>query len=121
LTLVTGSGPPPSSPPPGGGCSGYEFNVSGTLSSNGNGYQPGGSYYYSSSSGTHRGCLRSPSGTDFDLYLQKWNGSAWAVVAQSTSPTNAEAVSYNGTAGYYRYRVHAYSGSGTYTLGYTNP
>jgi streptogrisin C len=30
-------------------------------------------------------------------------------------------VSYSGTAGYYRYRVHAYSGSGSYTLGFTNP
>ena len=32
-----------------------------------------------------------------------------------------ETITYNGTAGYYRYRVHAYSGSGSYSLGVTNP
>jgi len=32
-----------------------------------------------------------------------------------------ETVSYNGIAGYYRYQVHAYSGSGSYTLGVTAP
>ena len=46
----------------------------GSLSSGGSAYQPNGSYYYSSASGAHRGCLDGPSGTDFDLYLQKWNG-----------------------------------------------
>jgi subtilisin family serine protease len=33
------------------------------------GVHPSGTYFYSSSSGTHRGCVRGPSGTDFDLYL----------------------------------------------------
>jgi streptogrisin C len=42
-------------------------------------------------------------------------------VAAGDSPSNAETISYNGTAGYYRYRVHAYSGSGSYTLGFSNP
>jgi streptogrisin C len=121
LTLVTGSGPPPSSPPPGGTCTGYEFTVSGSLASGGSAYQPGGTYYQSTLSGTHRGCLNGPSGTDFDLYLQKWNGSTWVNVASGTTPADDESVSYNGTAGYYRYRVHAYSGSGSYTLGYSNP
>ncbi|MEV4413616.1 S1 family peptidase [Catellatospora sp. NPDC049609] len=122
LTLVTGgSNPPPSSPPPTGGCTGYEFTRNGSLSSGGSAYQPDGSYYQSTSSGTHRGCLVGPSGTDFDLYLQKWNGSAWANVATGGTPSNAESVTYSGTAGYYRYRVHAYSGSGSYTLGFTNP
>jgi streptogrisin C len=121
LTLVTGGGTPPSSPPPTSGCTGYEFTKSGSLASGGSVYQPDGSYYQSTTSGTHRACLRGPSGTDFDLYLQKWNGSAWANVASGATPSNAEALTYSGTAGYYRYRVHAYSGSGAYTLGYTNP
>ncbi len=121
LQLLTSGGPtnPPSSPPT--GCGGHEFSVGGTLSGGGNQYQPNNSYYQSTTSGTHRANLCGPSGTDFDLYLQKWNGSAWATVASSTSPGNTEAVSYAGTAGYYRYRVHAYSGSGTYSLGYSNP
>ncbi len=49
----------------------------GTLSFTGDfDYHPNGSYYFSSVSGTHKGCLVGPtSGADFDLYLQKWNGS----------------------------------------------
>ncbi|MEV0457815.1 S1 family peptidase [Catellatospora methionotrophica] len=122
LTLLTGTGTPPSSPPPGGsGCTGYEFSRNGTLSSGGSAYQPDNSYYQSTASGTHRGCLVGPSGTDFDLYLQKWNGSAWANVAQGATASNAETLTYSGTAGSYRYRVHAYSGGGSYALGFTNP
>jgi streptogrisin C len=119
-TLVTsGGGNPP--PPPPTGCTGYEFTATGSLASGGSAYQPNGSYYYSSASGAHRGCLDGPTGTDFDLYLQRWNGSGWAVVAQGASANPDETVSYTGTAGYYRWRVHAYSGSGSYSLGYTNP
>ncbi|MEV4665180.1 alpha-lytic protease prodomain-containing protein [Micromonospora echinofusca] len=117
-TLVTSGG---GNPPPPTGCSGYEFSATGSLSSGGNAYQPNGSYYYSSTSGTHRGCLDGPTGTDFDLYLQKWNGSGWSAVAQGTTAAADETVTYNGTAGYYRWRVHAYSGSGSYALGYSNP
>jgi streptogrisin C len=118
-TLVTGGGNPP--PPPPTGCTGYEFTATGSLSSGGSAYQPNGSYYYSSVSGSHRGCLDGPNGTDFDLYLQKWNGSGWTVVAQGITSAPDETVTYNGTAGYYRWRVHAYSGSGSYSLGYSNP
>jgi streptogrisin C len=32
-----------------------------------------------------------------------------------------EDVTYSGTAGYYRWRVLAYSGSGSYSLGYSTP
>ncbi len=115
LTLVTNGG---GEPPPGGDCEGT---VGGNLGSGGQAVQPNGSYYQSTVSGTHTGCLDGPSGADFDLYLQKWNGSAWATVASGTTPNPDETVSYNGTAGYYRYVVHAYSGSGAYTLGYSRP
>ena len=37
--------------------------------------------------------------TDFDLYLEKRNGSTWTVVAKSDSPQSVETVNYNGTAG----------------------
>jgi len=122
LTLVTGSGPPPTTPPPGGACSSFPNVYTGTLSSGANQYQPGGSYFYTGNSGLHQGCLDAASSSvDFDLYLQKWNGSAWATVATSNSPNADESISYNGTAGYYRYRVHAYSGSGSYTLGIRRP
>ena len=88
------------------------------MSSGGVAYQPNGSYYYSSSSRTHTGCLdASSSSVDFDLYLQKWNGASWTTVRSSTSPGPDETLSYSGTAGYYRFAVHAYSGSSSYTLG----
>ena len=72
-------------------------------------------------SGTFRLCLAGPSGADFDLYLQKRSGSTWSTVAQGTTSSNNEALTYNGTAGTYRYVVLAYSGSGSYVLGATTP
>ena len=84
-------------------------------------YHPGGTYYYSGSSGTHRGCLIGPSDTDFDLYLWKWNGSYWATVAYATSTSSTEEVVYSGTSGYYVWRVESYTGSGNYTFSMTRP
>ena len=78
------------------------------------------SQYTSSVSGTHTGKLTG-TGSDFDLYLQKWNGSTWAQVAASEGSTATENISYSGTAGTYRYRVYAYSGSGTLSLCTTHP
>jgi serine protease len=92
----------------------------GTLSSGASQYQPGGTYYQSVA-GVHRGYLRGPAGTDFDLYLQRWNGASWANVASGTSTSNNENVTYNGTAGYYRWRIHAYSGSGSYNFWLDRP
>jgi aqualysin 1 len=68
---------------------------------------------------THRGVLRGPAGADFDLYLQKRNGSTWQNVASGLSYSASEDVSYTGTAGAYRWRVYAYSGSGSFTLAVT--
>ncbi len=92
----------------------------GTLSGTGaNAYHP--SAGYSSAAGVHTGNLTGPSGTDFDLYLQRLNGSTWSTVASSTSASSVENISYNGTAGTYRWRVYSYSGSGSYTLVTTRP
>ncbi|GAA4443314.1 S1 family peptidase [Actinokineospora soli] len=98
-----------------------EATYTGSLNSGAAAIQPNGSYYQSTTSGTHRGCLTGPSGADFDLYLQKWNGSTWANVKSGTTAAANETVEYAGTAGYYRWRVHAYSGSGSYTLKIDNP
>jgi subtilisin family serine protease len=85
-------------------------------------YHPNGSYYFSSVSGTHKGCLVGPtSGADFDLYLQKWNGSTWVDVASSTSVSSNETISYSGTSGYYRFQVYSYSASGSYNLWLLHP
>jgi hypothetical protein len=109
--IVTGSG----------GCTGYESTRTGSLAAGGTAYQPDNSYFYTSASGTHRGCLGGPAGSDFDLYLQKWNGSAWLDVASSAGSGPDEALTYNGTAGYYRYRITAASGSGSYTSAWDAP
>ncbi len=76
-------------------------------------YQPCGTYYWGNA-GTHYGSLRGPAGTDFDLYLWRWNGTAWVQVASATSVTSSENISYNGTAAWYLWGVYSYSGSGTY-------
>ncbi|WP_067826696.1 S1 family peptidase [Actinomadura kijaniata] len=116
--LVTGSGGPGPQP---GYCDSYATKVTGSLTSGANQYQPSGGYT-SSTSGTHTACVDGPDGVDFDLYLQKQSSSGtWSTVAQSTSPGPDEKVSYNGTAGTYRLRIHAYSGNGSYTAGYTKP
>jgi subtilisin family serine protease len=97
----------------------YTGSLSGTGASS---YQPNGTYYFSSVSGTHKGCLVGPtSGADFDLYLLKWNGSTWVTVASSTSATSSETISYSGTSGYYEWQVYSYSGSGSYNFWTLHP
>ncbi|GII84368.1 hypothetical protein Ssi03_23580 [Sphaerisporangium siamense] len=98
-------------------CPGHETTRTGNLSDGQSAYQA----VPSTAAGTHRACLAGPPGSDYDLYLQKLNGSTWTTVAQSTSPGSDENLSYTGAAGTYRYRVHSYSGTGAYTLGFTDP
>ncbi|MEV4531906.1 S1 family peptidase [Streptosporangium sp. NPDC049304] len=119
LTLDTTAGNPP--PSATGNCTGFPNTYTGTLAVGASAYQPKGLYYRSTARGVHSACLAGADGTDFDLYLQKWNGSSWAVVATSDGPTSNESVSYTGTAGYYRYRVVSSAGSGPYTLGFKVP
>lgn len=85
-------------------------------------YPSGGNgYYQSTAGGTFSLKLTGPAGTDFDLYLYKWNGSAWAVVAKSENSASSEAITYSGSAGYYYAQVKSYAGSGAFTLTYTFP
>jgi len=100
-------------------CTTYSGTLSGTGASQ---IQPNGTYYQTTVTGTQSGKLTGPaSGADFDLYLYKWNGSAWAQVAASESATASETINYSGTAGYYEYKVLSYSGSGSYTLCISHP
>ncbi|GAA5515070.1 flavastacin [Deinococcus carri] len=87
----------------------------GSASQGASSYQPGTSGF-SYAGGTLTGKLSGPSGTDFDLYLQKYNGSAWTDVATSESSTSSESINYTATSGTYRWEVYAYAGSGSYTL-----
>lgn len=84
-------------------------------------YEPDGSYWYQGNTGYIRSWLQGTAGTDPDLYLQKWNGSAWVNVAGSATTTPQERVNYLGTAGYYTLRVYAYNGAGTYDVWATHP
>jgi subtilisin family serine protease len=84
-----------------------------TLSSGASFYTPS---CQATSTYTHRGTLRGPARTDFDLYLEKLSGSTWQTVAYGYTTSNNEDVTYSGTPGSYRWRVHAYSGSGSFTL-----
>ncbi|XLD90830.1 M64 family metallopeptidase [Polymorphospora sp. A560] len=105
----------------GPGCTGYGSSRTGSLSSGGTAYQPDGTYFHTAASGQHRACLDGPAGSEFDLHLQKWNGSAWATVASGATAGADETLTYNGTAGYYLYQVRSVSGAGSYTLGYDAP
>ncbi|GGK14181.1 hypothetical protein GCM10008955_04430 [Deinococcus malanensis] len=105
--LYTGSGT--------GTTPGTTTTYTGSVSSGTSSFKPSTSGF-SYGGGTLKGNLSGPSGTDFDLYLQKWNGSAWADVASSTGGTSTEAISYAANSGTYRWEVYAYSGSGSYTL-----
>ncbi|GAB4522150.1 MAG: S8 family peptidase [Anaerolineales bacterium] len=128
-TIFSGGGSPtptplpaPTATPGSGGapctsCTHY----SGYLSASGDyNYQPNGTYYYSAK-GVHTGWLEGASGTDFDLYLYKWNGYTWKKVASSTSSSSSEYISYNGGAGYYMWEVYSYSGAGSYDFWLSHP
>ena len=100
-----------------GSCPAGYTQYTGTLTGSGDEeFEPDGTYYYSGTSGTHAGELTGASGTDFDLYLRKWNGSGWSNVRSGTSSDSNESVSYSGTSGYYVWRVYSYSGSGDYNF-----
>lgn len=122
--LYTGGGPvdpgptPTPTPTPAPTCAQEPFG--GTLASRASAVHPAGGQF-TAAAGTHRGCLRGPAGTDFDLYLERWNGSTWAYVARGITSSASETVNYTGPAGTYRWRVFAYSGSGAYTFEMTRP
>jgi vibriolysin len=94
----------------------YTGSLSGTGATS---YQPSTSGF-ASNAGTIKGNLTG-TGVDFDLYLQKWNGTAWAQVAASEGSTATENITYTATSGTYRWRIYAYSGGGTFSLCSTHP
>ncbi|KAA1418623.1 M4 family peptidase [Nocardioides humilatus] len=95
----------------GGGCSGV-LNYSGTLAS---GASTTLSTFSDSDGGVLKVCLDGPTGADFDVYLQKQGVFGWSTVAQGISSSPDESFTYNNTAGTFRLKVTAYSGSGSFT------
>ncbi len=99
----------------------YCVDYAGWLQARYSDWHPDNTYYWAEA-GNHRGWLEADQGTDFDLYLYKWNGSAWRVVASSYSDgTSNEYIDYDGGSGYYVWRIHAYAGSGGYIVRLDTP
>jgi subtilisin family serine protease len=119
-TATPGDPAPPGEPEP-DPCAGlpeqYSWSLSGTGDSD---YQPNGRYF-AARAGTHRGCLDGPVGVDFDLYLWRWNGRSWTIVARGDGPAPDEDISYTGTAAYYMWRVDSAAGAGSYTFAMQRP
>ena len=85
------------------------------------GFEPNDSFYHSAAYGQQRGWLRGPAASDFDLYLWRWDGAQWVVVARSESESSTEEINYFGAPGYYTWRVYAYSGNGFYSFWMQRP
>lgn len=92
----------------------------GTLAAGRTAYQPNGRYYYANA-GVHQGWLQGPSGSNFDLSLERWNGRSWVTVASSAGASSSETISYKGSAAYYRWVIRAKSGSGSYSFSLFRP
>ncbi len=108
----------------GGSCPAGFQEFTGSLSGSGDStFEPNGTYYQASV-GTHQGILASPSNAIYDLFLQQyswWNG--WQTVAQSLPNSGSEnaQISYNGSSGYYVWRLESWTGSGAYTFCMNTP
>lgn len=111
LTVTTS--PPP--PPP----SDCDETVTGTITSRAP--RVVATSFTTASAGTLTGCLTGPAGTDFELYLERFSGARWQLVAAAEGPTSTENVTYSATAGTYRWVVFAASGVGAYTLKFGRP
>jgi subtilisin family serine protease len=113
--LFTG---PASTPTPPTSCAAQAY--TGSLTASRQSAYPAGTSF-TAAAGAHKGCLTGPASADFDLYLERWNGSSWAWVARGIGETSTETVTYTGSAGTYRWRVYSYSGTGAYRLEVTRP
>ncbi|HEY1771872.1 MAG TPA: protease pro-enzyme activation domain-containing protein [Gammaproteobacteria bacterium] len=106
---------------PSGGCAAGYTSYTGNITQGNDVFEPNNTYYQTTTKGVNSGILSGPAGKDYDLYLYKWNGRSWGVVAESTGPTDSETINYNGSAGYYEWDIYAYSGSGTFQFCLKHP
>jgi streptogrisin C len=118
LTLVTTTSGTASPAP--ASCTGLAASGTGSLAAGRTQVRPS-SGSFRANAGAHVGCLSGPAGANFDLFLDEWNGQAWRNVARSTSPGSQERLTFDGPAGFYRYRVVSVSGSGAYTIAANMP
>ncbi len=100
--------------------SGYT-SYTGSVSSGNYDYQPNENYYYANA-GNEDAKTTSPSGTNFDLYLYKWNNFwGWIEVAASQNSGTTQSISYPGRAGYYIWVIYANVGGGNYSFCLSQP
>ena len=100
--------------------SGYT-SYTGSVSSGNYDYQPNENYYYANA-GNESAQTTSPSGTNFDLYLFKWNNFwGWIEVAASQNSGTTQSISYPGRAGYYIWVIYANVGGGNYSFCLSQP
>jgi streptogrisin C len=105
--------PTASAPPADDTCTGAR--VRGSLRAGDRTVEPNGRFFRAAA-GRHTACLTGPAGANFDLALQQWNGRSWQTVARAAGPDAAEQLTFDGRAGFFRYRVQSVSGSGGYVL-----
>jgi secreted trypsin-like serine protease len=102
-------------------CDGFDATFEGDLNGSGDYvYEPNGTYYQTATRGDHVAEL-SGNGSDFDLYLYRYQRGQWKKVATSEGSDSNESVRYDGNAGYYLWVVYSYSGSGNYTMCLSTP
>ena len=101
-------------------CSGCETRSGSLSGSNDWDAQPDGTWFQSSG-GRFQAWLEGPGNADFDLKLMRWNGSDWQMVAQSISSTSSEQIDFQGSSGFYYWRIESWSGSGSYDFWFINP
>ncbi|MES2126592.1 MAG: M64 family metallopeptidase [Pseudomonadota bacterium] len=96
------------------------ISVNGNLAAGATAYLPS-SAYHATVGGTFRATLSAPSGSQFDMDLMWWNGSAWQSIAQAPDTGTSKILSFGAGAGYYLLKVTARSGSGAYNVVYNFP
>jgi alpha-tubulin suppressor-like RCC1 family protein len=101
-------------------CTGCQH-FTGSVNAGGAQTQPSSGWYEVAVAGAHEGWLRGPAGTDFELRLDRWDGSRWRQVAKVNQPGSNEYLAYNGAAGRYRWRIVSRKGSGAYEFWMRHP
>ncbi len=117
ITAVKGG----TTPPPTSACpSGYTAYTATFTATGQSLYAPNASGAKPARNGTYAATMTGPSGTDFDLYLQRRSGTngSWTQVAASEGNTSSESISYasGSTSYFYRWRAYSYAGTGAATL-----
>ncbi len=91
----------------------------GSLNHTGDYYKvvPDGEVFYAEA-GVRRGCLSGPAGTNFDLWLFRWDADQekWKYAAGGDNGGSNERLAFAGPSAYYAWIAYSKDGAGTYTF-----